>query len=232
MLMFYIFLGIRQAMVNKKDKCEEAYRMIWPQSYLTLSRSLPAPIGMFPAGQSAAQRNGFYLSRIRRFTYFTCLGRSRMSSWGRALSQRTFFSSRKPPKYSKWTCHFCQQTRLSTPFSTSTRARQKQHQNKGRFGTRLSTALQDTKVQWKYRIPIGLGIGFLGAVQFYRVQEREKNRRQEEQDALESNDDSEGRPRKRTRIRPSGPWYEEASDGKGFKADKFLGRYRSCQLCR
>ena len=71
---------------------------------------------------------------------------------------------------------------------------------------RLGTALRDTKVQWKYRIPLGLGISFLAAVQFYRVQEREKKRRVEEQDALESTKDSQGRPRKRNRIRPSGPW--------------------------
>ena len=139
-------------------------------------------------------------------SHITCLGRSRMSSAGRVLSQRTTLLYWNPPKSLKWTCHFCQQTRPSPRFSTSTRARQEQHQNNGRFGTRLSTALGNTKVQWKYRIPIGLGIGFLGAVQFYRVQEREKKRRQEEQDALESTEDSKGRPRKRKRIRPSGPW--------------------------
>ena len=129
-----------------------------------------------------------------------------MSSGGRALSQRTTLFHQTPPQSLEWTCHFCQQTRHSPRFSTSTRARQEQHQNKDRFGTRLRTPLQDTKVQWKYRIPIGLGIGFLGAVQFYRLQEREKKRHQEEQDALESTEDSKGRPRKRKRIRPSGPW--------------------------
>lgn len=59
---------------------------------------------------------------------------------------------------------------------------------------------------------MGLGIGFLGAIQFYRVQEREKNRRLKEEYALESEDadegdkETEGRPRKRKRIRPNGPW--------------------------
>lgn len=136
----------------------------------------------------------------------SCLGKSRMSSRGRALSQKTVLFHQNPSKPLEWMCHFCQRTRPSPRFSTSARARQEQHQNNGRFGTRLRTALRDTKVQWRYRIPIGLGIGFLGAVQFYRVQEREQKRRQEEQAALESTEDSKGRPRKRRRIRPSGPW--------------------------
>ncbi len=123
-----------------------------------------------------------------------------MSFRGRVLGQRT------ASKSSKWRCFFCQHTQPSPRFSTSTRARQEQHQVNGPFRTRLRTALRDTKVQWKYRIPLGLGIGFLGAIQFYRVQERENKRHQEEQDALESTEDSKVGPRKRKRIRPSGPW--------------------------
>ena len=129
-----------------------------------------------------------------------------MTFGGRFLGQRTVLLHKSAFKSSEWTCLFCQQIRSCPRFSTSVRARQEQHQNKGPFRTRLRTALRDTNVQWKYRIPIGLGIGFLGAVQFYRVQEREKKRRQEEQDALELAEDSKGRPRKRKRIRPSGPW--------------------------
>ena len=129
-----------------------------------------------------------------------------MSYGGRASRQRTTVLSKTASKPSEWTCLFCQQTRASPRFSTSARARQELHRNKGPFRTRLHTALRDTEVQWRYRIPIGLGIGFLGAVQFYRVQEREKKRHQEELDALESTEDSNGRPKKRKRIRPSGPW--------------------------
>ena len=57
---------------------------------------------------------------------------------------------------------------------------------------------------------MGLGIAFLGAVQLYRVQEREKQREQDEEEAQERLDDEadrKGKPRKRKRIRPSGPWY-------------------------
>jgi phosphatidylserine decarboxylase len=85
------------------------------------------------------------------------------------------------------------------------------------FGTRLRKALAETKIRW-YPIPVGLGIGFLGAVQLYKINEREKARQQredEENDAyLRSKGlgkggeerDSEGRPQKRKRIRPTGPW--------------------------
>ena len=76
----------------------------------------------------------------------------------------------------------------------------------GPFRARLRSALGDTRVHWKYRIPVGLGIGFLGAVQFYRVQEREKKRYEEERNALESSADEMGRLERRKRVRPSGPW--------------------------
>jgi phosphatidylserine decarboxylase len=61
--------------------------------------------------------------------------------------------------------------------------------------------MRNTKIQW-YRIPVGLGIGFLGLVQFYKVSSREKER-------LENEDGQEGSraPKKRARIRPDGPWY-------------------------
>ncbi|KAI0124277.1 phosphatidylserine decarboxylase [Xylariales sp. AK1849] len=74
-------------------------------------------------------------------------------------------------------------------------------QNKERFGSRLGSALKNTKVQW-YPIPVGLGIGFLGFVQFYKTQAREKERL--EREAADSEPGT--RPKKRPRIRPDGPW--------------------------
>lgn len=130
----------------------------------------------------------------------------RMFSLGRLLGQTMVLPRKTTTRSSEWTCHFCQHIRPSQRFSTSARAGQEHYRNKRSFGTRLRTALQKTKVQWKYRIPVGLGIGFLGIAQFYRVQERERKRHQKEQDALESSGDSKSRPRKRKRIRPSGPW--------------------------
>ena len=103
---------------------------------------------------------------------------------------------------SQYICPACQKARLR--FSTGARRLNKE---RSPFRTRI----RDTKIQWK-PIPVGLGIGFLGAVQFYRVREREREkRRQEEEDAAleeerRNEDDSGSRPKRRKRIRPSGPW--------------------------
>jgi phosphatidylserine decarboxylase len=104
----------------------------------------------------------------------------------------------------------------SQPFSSSSKL-YRQHPNyKDSFGTRLRKALSETKIKW-YPIPVGLGIGFIGLAQLYRVNEREKARREEEWDddgyvkSTGSNGeggekDSEGRPKRRKRIKPTGPW--------------------------
>lgn len=78
------------------------------------------------------------------------------------------------------------------------------------FGTRLRRALNETRIKW-YPIPVGLGVGFLGLVQWYRINEREKNKEEEDEDEDDgfvnyAGTDSEGRPKKRQRIRPTGPW--------------------------
>ena len=75
--------------------------------------------------------------------------------------------------------------------------------DQGPFGARLRHALRDTKITW-YPIPVGLGIGFLGFAQLYRVRQREKLRQEEEDE--KKDDGSGGRPRRRKRIRPDGPW--------------------------
>lgn len=72
----------------------------------------------------------------------------------------------------------------------------------GPFRYRLRTALRKTKIEWR-PIPVTLGIGFLGLVQFYRIQRREKARQDEE----EEEELNRQRPAKRKRVRPSGPWY-------------------------
>lgn len=79
--------------------------------------------------------------------------------------------------------------------------------NRPRFSSRLRAALKNSKIQW-YQIPVGLGIGFLGLVQFYRVTSRERERERERQDEQEERDCiAEKRPKRRPRIRPDGPWY-------------------------
>ena len=140
----------------------------------------------------------------------------------------------KQPSRSDWICLSCQRTRSSARFSTSARARQEQQQDRRPFGTRLRTALRNTKLQWK-PIPVGLGIAFLGAVQFYRVRERERRRQyldEDDQDAEGNHHDrgeNQDRPRKRKRIRPSGPWYTRPVLHLRFKLTSSLGKYKSCQ---
>lgn len=108
-------------------------------------------------------------------------------------------------------CVWCQKGRLfSRRFVTSARlGKDGGNHDEGPFKSRLHAAWRKTKIDWK-PIPVGLGVAFLGAVQFYRVREREKRRRKEEEEDIPNrlkDDDDISRPKKRKRIRPSGPWY-------------------------
>lgn len=120
---------------------------------------------------------------------------------------QTYTTGTRPYK-----CQF--QRRSSRKFSSSA---YRYRQERDSFGTRLRESLKQTKIKW-YPIPVGLGIGFLGLLQAYRVKEREKARQEEENNAASLNfdgpgsssegRDAEGRPEKRRRIRPTGPWYD------------------------
>ncbi|KAL9128295.1 MAG: hypothetical protein Q9217_003000 [Psora testacea] len=130
---------------------------------------------------------------------------------------------------SEYICPACQRTR--SRFSTSAR---RSKQDSGPFRTRLRAALRDTKIQWK-PIPVSLGIGFLGLVQFYRVRKREKRRQEEEDFALEEEQRSEGeqraRPRRRKRIRPSGPWQVQVMSTLPLKAvSRLWGRFNELDI--
>jgi len=106
-------------------------------------------------------------------------------------------------------------------FSSSGRLYRKQADYKESFGTRLRKALGETKIKW-YPIPVGVGIGFLGLGQLYRVNEREKARRRGEEfeddgsvkfsgSGRDGDGEQGGRPRRRERIRPTGPWFAPLS---------------------
>ncbi|KAI5306698.1 anaphase promoting complex subunit doc1 [Ascosphaera pollenicola] len=71
------------------------------------------------------------------------------------------------------------------------------------FRSRLGAALGKTKIEW-YPIPIGLGIGFLGLVQFFRAKKAEE-RRQELESA--ERDDEGFDYASIPHVRPSGPWH-------------------------
>lgn len=99
-------------------------------------------------------------------------------------------------------------------FSSAVKLYQQQGGYKDSFGKRLRKALGETKIKW-YPIPVGLGIGFLGLGQLYRVNEREKAALALEDDAYaniigsgenSNNEGQRGRPKRRERIRPTGPW--------------------------
>ena len=111
---------------------------------------------------------------------------------------------------SAWQCIFCKQRRdVGRQFSASSRRRSKgEKEYKAPFGSRLRRALKETKVEW-YPIPVGLGVGFLGLVHFYRSQKRIKELEDNTRDhGADDNDGGNGKkPTKRKRIRPSGPWY-------------------------
>lgn len=117
------------------------------------------------------------------------------------------------PAQSSISPYLCRYRRASSRHFSSSVRFSRQQDGRESFGTRLRKALRETKIRW-YPIPVGLGIGFLALTQFYRVNEREKirQREDEENDYLRSvgkgeERDSEGRPKRRKRIRPTGPWF-------------------------
>lgn len=113
----------------------------------------------------------------------------------------------------------------SRPFSSSHAHR------KESFRSRLNSALKNTKVKWE-PIPIALGVAFLGAFQFYRVQRRENhNQSQPGKDTEDTGVDQYGRPQKRERIRPSGPWTVQIMSTLPLKAmSRLWGRFNELQI--
>jgi phosphatidylserine decarboxylase len=128
----------------------------------------------------------------------------------RCLRENIRPRSSRAPKLSP---HSYRAFSLGSPrFDKHQQQQQQEQQQENRqnepFGTRLRAALRKTRIEW-YTIPVFAGIGFLGATHLYKVTQREKAR-QEEEDRLsvysDGGDQEPGRPKKRRRIRPSGPW--------------------------
>jgi phosphatidylserine decarboxylase len=96
------------------------------------------------------------------------------------------------------------------------------------FSSRLGKAWRRTKIEWK-PIPIGLGIGFLGFLQFLKVQAREGPINE----GVGSSGDIEPgkRPPKRERIRPSGPWQVQVMSTLPLKAlSRVWGRFNELEI--
>jgi phosphatidylserine decarboxylase len=145
-------------------------------------------------------------------------------------------SSRIRPS-APYSCVFCQhRAKALRKFSISSVLRDEGgKKDEGPFRTRLSAALQRTKIQW-YPIPIGLGIGFLGFAQIYRNHQKQERERQRLQEEEESGYGSEGngkggKPRKRKRIRPSGPWQVQVMSTLPLKAvSRIWGRFNELEI--
>jgi phosphatidylserine decarboxylase len=119
----------------------------------------------------------------------------------------------------------------SRTFSSTRATCDKQNfHRKESFRSRLNSALKNTKIKWE-PIPIALGIGFLGAFQLYRIQRREKHTLAGGGNAEEGALDSQGRPKKRERIRPSGPWTVQVMSTLPLKAlSRVWGRFNEIDI--
>ncbi|KAK6438338.1 phosphatidylserine decarboxylase 1 [Oleoguttula sp. CCFEE 5521] len=128
----------------------------------------------------------------------------------------------------------CPHSRTQTPthhFSTSPRSHRQNR--KESFTSRLRTALGQTRTVWR-PIPVVAGIAFLGAFQLYRTQTRGKAT-DDEWTYRDSEDgpseDELGRPKKRKRIRPSGPWTVQIMSTLPLKAlSRIWGKFNSIDL--
>ncbi|KAF2672655.1 phosphatidylserine decarboxylase [Microthyrium microscopicum] len=121
-------------------------------------------------------------------------------------------------------------------FSASRRVlKNKQTHRKEAFGARLREAWNNTRVEW-YAIPAAAGIGFLGALQLYKVvTENEKARREAEEDngGVYNNGEDEDpkKPKKRKRVRPSGPWQVQIMSTLPLKAlSRLWGRFNELTI--
>ncbi|GAB0133179.1 hypothetical protein EsDP_00001592 [Epichloe bromicola] len=94
-----------------------------------------------------------------------------------------------------------------------------------RFSQRLGEALRNSKITW-YHIPVGVGIGFLGLVQFYKVTAREERKRQQEADGT-----TDEKPRRRPKIRPEGPWQVQVMSTLPLKAiSRIWGKFNELTI--
>ncbi|KAK8189851.1 phosphatidylserine decarboxylase-domain-containing protein [Phyllosticta capitalensis] len=118
--------------------------------------------------------------------------------------------------------------RLSFPtrtFAASAR-RSQQHHGKQSFRDRLNDALAKTKIEWK-PIPVFLGVGFLGLFQFFRIQRDEKLRQEVESEY----GGEDGRPPRRKKVRPSGPWQVQVMSTLPLKAmSRLWGRFNELEI--
>lgn len=104
----------------------------------------------------------------------------------------------------------------------------RENHSKGGFGSRLRFALRNTKVEW-YPIPVGLGIGLLGLLHFYKSKRSERDRLARES-AGEDWEEGVRLPR-RPRTVPSGSWHVQILSTLPLKAmSRLWGRFNEIEL--
>ncbi|KAL2025160.1 hypothetical protein VTK56DRAFT_162 [Thermocarpiscus australiensis] len=88
---------------------------------------------------------------------------------------------------------------------------------------KASSKVHDSRIRW-YPIPVGLGVGFLGLVQFYKVYTREQEK--------QAQDGEQGpRPKKRPRVRPDGPWQVQIMSTLPLKAmSRLWGKFNELNI--
>ena len=153
---------------------------------------------------------------------------------------RTIPLRRRPSPYLQddAVCALCRSrwSRVQSFNSTTSRARTAGQKEREPFRSRLRRALGDTKVEWR-PIPVGLGIGFLGVLQVYRSQQRHKstltaNQNDSASEESGQSDTVEGtKPKKRQKIRPSGPWQVQIMSTLPLKAmSRVWGRFNELSI--
>ncbi|KAJ5948167.1 Phosphatidylserine decarboxylase-like protein [Penicillium verhagenii] len=94
--------------------------------------------------------------------------------------------------------------------------------------SRLGFALRNTKVEW-YPIPVGLGIGLLGLLHFYKSHRADRDRalREEAGEGWENGN----RPPRRPRVVPTGSWQVQFMSTLPLKAmSRLWGRFNEIEL--
>ncbi|KAK8177704.1 phosphatidylserine decarboxylase-domain-containing protein [Phyllosticta citrichinensis] len=142
-------------------------------------------------------------------------------------AQLIFRATRPQPAFSP-PCSPPRQLRFSPPNRSFTASARHFHQRgKQSFRDKLNDSLAKTKIEWK-PIPIALGVGFLGVFQFFRIQRDEK---QQQADAESEYRDDDGRPPRRQRVRPSGPWQVQVMSTLPLKAvSRLWGRFNELEI--
>ncbi|POS79380.1 phosphatidylserine decarboxylase [Diaporthe helianthi] len=113
-------------------------------------------------------------------------------------------------------------SRPLAPTPASRRAYSQKSQQRPRFTSRLRMALGKSKTEW-YFIPVGVGIGFLGLAQGYKVYTREKERQED--------DEFDSKPKRRPRVRPEGPWQVRVMSTLPLKAlSRLWGKFNEVDI--